>query len=273
LGDVGGLMEVFFSLFRIISSFLADTLYEKSLVNHLFSFDLERKVLLIKDNKKNKKINFLQDDSPKIYSPETKLSPHPQSSLFANEDATLQSRNKFNEELLSKTKLSNENILLKPKKKKKKKSKSKSSTNKNENNIQPEKANNININLNAKECNTIALNNCDGVEEKDKNKENNQYLDTQRGNDVQKDGQSIIHKVKDNKCCVYCCFLCVRKRKNLQNVLLDEGMKVITEKLDIMNLFKKIYRDEKLQEKEMVSHDSIEMSDECKENLLSVYKK
>ena len=273
LGDVGGLMEVFFSFFRIISSFLVDTLYEKSLVNHLFSFDLERKVLLIKNNKKSKKINFFQDDSPKIYSPETKLSPLPQSSLFANDDATAQTRNKLGEDMLSKTRLSNENILLKPKKKKKKKSKSKSSTNKNENNILPEKVNNINANLNAKECNTMALNNCNSLEEKDKNKENNPHLDTQRGNDVQKDGQSIIHKVKDNKCCVYCCFLCVRKRKNLQNVLLDEGMKVITEKLDIMNLFKKIYRDEKLQEKEMVSSDSIEMSDECKENLLNVYKK
>ena len=67
--------------------------------------------------------------------------------------------------------------------------------------------------------------------------------------------------------------LCVRKRKNLQNVLLDEGMKVITEKLDIMNFFKKLYRDEKLQEKDIILHDSIEMSDECKEKLLSVYKK
>ena len=42
-------MEVFFSLFRIVSSFLTDTLYETSLVNHLFSFDLDKKVLLIKD--------------------------------------------------------------------------------------------------------------------------------------------------------------------------------------------------------------------------------
>ena len=61
-------MEVFFSFFRIISSFLIDTLYEINLVNHLFSFDLDKKVLLIK-NKKAKKSNLFKGDSPKIYSP------------------------------------------------------------------------------------------------------------------------------------------------------------------------------------------------------------
>ena len=104
-------MEVFFSFLRIIFSFLTDTLYEKSLVNHLFSFDLERKELLIKNNKNQKKINYLQDDSPKIYSTATKISP--QNSLFANEEAKVQSRNNPNKKMLDKTKLSNENLLLK----------------------------------------------------------------------------------------------------------------------------------------------------------------
>ena len=66
LGDVGGLMEVFFSFFRIISSFLNETLYETSLVNHLFSFDLRKKVLIIKEKKKQTNFKNL-DDSPKIY--------------------------------------------------------------------------------------------------------------------------------------------------------------------------------------------------------------
>ena len=37
LGDVGGLMEFIFSFFRILASFLTESLYEKSLVNSLFS--------------------------------------------------------------------------------------------------------------------------------------------------------------------------------------------------------------------------------------------
>ncbi len=36
LGDVGGLMEVIFALFRIISSFFIDILYEISLKLNLF---------------------------------------------------------------------------------------------------------------------------------------------------------------------------------------------------------------------------------------------
>ena len=59
----------------------------------------------------------------------------------------------------------------------------------------------------------------------------------------------------------------------MQNVLLDEGMKVIIEKLDILNLFKKIYRAERLQEIDNLFEDYIEMSDECKQNLLNLYKK
>ena len=45
LGDVGGLMEVLFTIFRMISSFSVDILYEISLVNNLFNFDLNKKTL------------------------------------------------------------------------------------------------------------------------------------------------------------------------------------------------------------------------------------
>ena len=50
LGDVGGLMEVVFTLCRIISSFSVDILYEVSLVNRLFKFDLDKKNVSIKEN-------------------------------------------------------------------------------------------------------------------------------------------------------------------------------------------------------------------------------
>jgi hypothetical protein len=39
LGDVGGLMEVIYSFFRILSSFIVGILYDESLVNNLFKFD------------------------------------------------------------------------------------------------------------------------------------------------------------------------------------------------------------------------------------------
>ena len=42
LGDVGGLMEILFTFLNIISSLLTEILYDKSLVNDLFSFDIEK---------------------------------------------------------------------------------------------------------------------------------------------------------------------------------------------------------------------------------------
>ena len=67
------------------------------------------------------------------------------------------------------------------------------------------------------------------------------------------------------------CFLFVRKRRNLDNVLLDEGINLICEKLDVLNLFDKIYKAEQTQEK-VEENDIYEvMSKECKMNLLSIY--
>jgi hypothetical protein len=39
----------------------------------------------------------------------------------------------------------------------------------------------------------------------------------------------------------YFCFICLRKRKNIQNILLDEGMKMVSEYLDIINMFKRAF--------------------------------
>ncbi len=58
LGDVGGLMEVIFTIFKIISSFYLDILYEISLVNNLFKFDLNKKIIILKEKKLPKKIIF-----------------------------------------------------------------------------------------------------------------------------------------------------------------------------------------------------------------------
>ena len=49
LGDVGGLMEVILSLFKILSSFTIDILYDTSIVNNLFDFDVEKNLNLIRN--------------------------------------------------------------------------------------------------------------------------------------------------------------------------------------------------------------------------------
>ena len=269
LGDVGGLMEVFFSLFKIISSFLTDTLYETSLVNNLFSFDLDKKTLIIKKKKKNNKNNIFQDESPKIYSPINNIENFsPQNSL--NDEMTIQTKNRLSVESI-KNKISYESALLsKPRKRKKRKIKAKTNfptnagkfdCNELQKNLSNEKENNIrvnNIELSSNNINMLSSKDEIGKKEMEKEK--------------RKEKRKIINKIKISKICTYLCFLCVRKRKNIQNILLDEGMKVITEKLDIMNLFKNLYRNEKIQEKEINQEEIIEMSEKCKVNLQNLYK-
>ena len=76
----------------------------------------------------------------------------------------------------------------------------------------------------------------------------------------------LISKIRINRTCLYICFFYVRKRKNLQNVLLNEGMNLIVEKLDLLNLFRTVYRDEKIHLK-IKNDDLIKMSNICRKNL------
>ena len=57
----------------------------------------------------------------------------------------------------------------------------------------------------------------------------------------------------------------------MQNFLIDEGMRLISQYLDVINLFKKSFRETLLIEK-IKEENAIEMSDECKENVQKVYK-
>ena len=268
MGDVGGLMEVIFSFFRIISIYLTDTLYEASLVNHLFSFDLERKALIIKEKKKRNKHFFIKDDSPKIYTPLKQNSL--QNSIYLNEDINIKKKDILDDGSLIKTKITNEIIMVSGiKKRRKRKIKSKISYQQNKNDeskkkhikeIVDLKQSNINNNINLIDSNSKISN-------INKEKERNMETETKKEKYKDKNQEKIINKIKLNKICIYLCFCCVRKRRNIQNILLDEGMKIITENLDIMNLFRNLHRFEKMKDKDNTKDDIIEMSEECKINL------
>ena len=62
---------------------------------------------------------------------------------------------------------------------------------------------------------------------------------------------------------LYVCILCTRKRKNVKNILIDEGMELFSEKLDVINIFNQLIRVEKF-EHVINELKPIEMSDECK---------
>jgi len=57
------------------------------------------------------------------------------------------------------------------------------------------------------------------------------------------------------------------KKEHFDKILLEEGMKIVLKKLDIQNLFKKIYKDNPEINEES---EYIEMSDSCKKELRNV---
>ena len=70
LGEIGGLMEIFNSFFGVICSLIVDIIYEKTMTNDLFSFNIDKKLILLKkindpiykfnDDKKDNKVNIIE---------------------------------------------------------------------------------------------------------------------------------------------------------------------------------------------------------------------
>jgi hypothetical protein len=263
-------MELLFSFFNIFSSFLTETLYEQSLVNHLFNFDIDKKIIIMKNKEENKEENkkrkksSLKSQKPMIYNPKL-ISKN--TSKNVNEDITILSntnKGKTNDEPLVLSKFSNEN--MSPVKLKIKKIKIKSKKNEiilNETKLSDKKGRNkINLfDMNSNNC--INSNECAKII---KDKENN--INFEKVNEKRR----IIKKIRINRIYTYFCFLCLKKSKNIQNILLNEGMKLIIEKLDILNLFKNIYKVENIKENFKNEDDIIEMSNECKNNLKDIVK-
>ena len=65
--------------------------------------------------------------------------------------------------------------------------------------------------------------------------------ETEEKNSNKGENSRIIDRIKMNFCCIYFWYCFARKKRNIQNILLDEGMEIIIENLDIINIFKKIY--------------------------------
>ena len=264
LGDVGGLMEFLFSFLKILSLFLTEALYEKGLVNHLFSFDLYKKVISVKSLKKNGGKNASLNESPyqpkELYTPiipSAKLSF--QNSINSNDE--IKSKNILNEDFPNKIK--NDDIIIagivapSKGKKKKKKVKRKATISSKQTKIENIEVNSLKPNLDNMKNQIIEK----SIDLSCQNKETNKDCEN----------KNIIDKVNFSKVDKFVCFFCTRKRKNLQNILIDEGMELVSEYLDVINIFKRAHLENKLLGK-IDNEDFIEMSDECKKGVQKVYK-
>ena len=87
---------------------------------------------------------------------------------------------------------------------------------------------------------------------------------TEKNSDVKSDlNDNIIEKIKINLLCLYC----LNKKKNLQKLLFDEGTKLISINLDIMNMFDKLYLVEKMQKNLNIDGSTIEMRENVKRKI------
>ena len=247
LGDVGGLMEVVSSLFNILAGFITDLLYDIDIVNTLFSFDLRRKVVQFKRDK-NESYELNNEDEINIYNIQKCFMP--KNSRNKIEEKFVD--NKSNIEVLSKS-----NVVDIKLKKKKKKIKFKKATH---DNTEPK---NIKYNINQEKPVLMAT--------KTNNTNNNSIRSTENLKSQTRmhyyKASSIMEEIKINKFLIIFGFCCIRKRKNIHNYVLDEGLNIIEQRLDIINIFKKLYYAEKVQKSYMKQTEEIPMSAQCKEKI------
>ena len=84
---------------------------------------------------------------------------------------------------------------------------------------------------------------------------------------------NMNNKIKLNKFYVHCGFCCARKISTLNNILLDEGMNLIIDQLDIFNVFQKLYKETRRERILNEKTIKVLMPDECRQNLSALLNK
>ena len=263
LGDVGGLMEIIYTVLNIISSFVTEILYDRSLVNNLFSFDLKKKYVVFNDEKhrrrstiNEKNIKGLPREPKEDYSNEYK---EKFQDLNSGKDIEIYSKeNSGDQDIIAKKTISSN---------KKTTSRRRNQSNK----INPENSKTSHIKF--KEQN-ISKGNSQNGENKlsaddDKNvvsiyNDANEFLEIE--NETHFSELRELKNVYINNFLV-CCFWCTTKKSNVNKILFEEGSKLLTQKLDILNMFQRLYAVEIMQKKYGIEAKGKDMSTNCKKAL------
>ena len=259
LGDVGGLMEIVYTIFNIIASFVTEVLYDKSLVNNLFSFDLNKKYVVFKSHNYKIKCNNEDNGIKDLKKERTNAFKEKIQDLENNKNIEIYSKeNSGNQNILSK----NDTISTQKKVIKKRKTKRKTSSRASRGSINPIKEQSPNENAQIYE-NKLSI---------EENRKNSMSIYNNPDEHVESVHETINSSNRELKN-VYinnwliCCFWCSNRKKNINKVLFEEGSKLITERLDILNMFSHLYVVELLQKKFGIEAKGINMSDKCKNNL------
>ena len=240
LGEIGGLMEIFNSFFGVICSLIVDIIYEKTMTNDLFSFNIDKKLILLKKVNNNPMINLTEED---------------------NKD------NKIN--IIEKKNIADSKINSIKTKKYKKKQITILSTNNDKNKRQKNITETNNLNNNVK----IVNYEIDSIKEscrnfnKNNDESKNNKIGTENANDW------IIENISLTDIFIsmfYCC--CKKNKRNAYKILINESMNVVTEKLDIFNIFRNICSIEYINYDRNNNLDTIKMSEECSKDLSEIIK-
>ena len=247
LGDIGGFFEIINSLFILICSVFVEIIYRKGITNNLFSFDIKKRLILIK-NPKNSSNKISEDNK----SGEKNMH-NPDINAFNN----IKNKNKERKMII---KSNFKNIM----------------TNLNEEDL-AQKNNGSEIKSSRKE---IKLENIDFQSIKKNYEEdiNKNSLDdfknyTQKDkNDQSNDNDWIIDKIYLRNLLISK-FCCVKKYKGkVYGIILKESMKLIKEKLDIFSIFRSICTIDNSNNAINKNLDSIKMSGEFTKVLSDIIK-
>ena len=243
LGDVGGLMEILLTLLNIISSFITEVLYDISLVNDLFLFDLDKKLVVfnhkIKINKSFDERNITTDQ------------------LKAENNNKIENPKEFeNQKIIEITSKENLNELktltIDETKRKAKKMKY---TYRNARNPRPfneiNNKNGINKLVLEENINVISI----------ENKNKNDELPTDRTSKSLNENK--LKSIYINNW-IICCFCCINRKKNINKALFEEGSRILTQRLDVVNMFNHFYIMELMQKNMGIEPKEMRMSDICK---------
>ena len=252
LGDVGGLMEILLTFLNILSSFVTEILYDRALVNDLFSFDLEKKLVVVNSRLKSKKSFEDKNMLSMAKEPNKRETINPienEKELEEQKSITI-----YSKEILNDPRTINKSKTTRKKIKKKK------LTNRSNNKPSHQVNNFINEKIQNNE-NKLSF-------EENENK-NIISIENKINDQSPRDTANIFTKERKltnlyiNNLLIYC-FWCTSRKKNINKALFEEGSKLLTQRLDILNMFNHFYAIELMQKNMEIELKDMPMSDNCK---------
>ena len=255
-------MEILYTIFNMIASLITEVLYDLSLINNLFSFDINKKYVVFNSHKYKIKHKIEDIHIKDIKKEEPDEREENIQDLENNKNIDIYFKENSGEQntiVRNSIPQARKKVVRKRKKKNASSKVSKSSMIQlKDQNVPKENIQNIENRLSIDENkNIMSIYNAP-------NEPVASHNDTINSSDKE------LKSVYINNWLI-CCFWCSNRKKNVNKVLILEGSKLITDIFDILIIFSQFYVIELLHKKFGIEPKGMNMSDNCK-NILQIYK-